>query len=98
MRAKVGTSYPLLTLGRNPGWEEEHPVTHVFRRSPLSVLALAAAALALAGGFAYGAIPDANGVYTACAHSTTGALRLIDPSTGGACHSTESQVTWGKQG
>jgi hypothetical protein len=73
-------------------------VNHVLRRCPLPVLALAAAVLALAGGFAYGAIPDAGGVYTACVHSTTGALRLIDPSTGAACHSTERQVTWGKQG
>ena len=51
----------------------------------------------IAGGIAYAAIPDSQGVYTACAHKSTGALRLIDPAVG-SCSQSETQVTWVKQG
>lgn len=63
----------------------------------------AAAAVALAGGIAYAAIPDANRVFTACVLNKVGAIRLIDPSLppsnlGGHCSSFETQVTWNAQG
>jgi hypothetical protein len=59
--------------------------------------------LAAAAGAAYASIPDKNGVFTACRHNETGAVRLIDPSPGtsgplGRCTPAESQVTWNQQG
>lgn len=61
------------------------------------VVALAAAAIA------YAAIPDANGVYTACKLNATGTIRLIDPSLAstsllGHCTSLETQISWNQRG
>jgi len=60
-------------------------------------------ALGAAAGIAYAAIPDGNGVYTACAHNVTGAIRLIDPSLGdnsplGRCTKAETRITWNQAG
>ena len=57
------------------------------------------AALGLAAGIAYSAIPDSGGVYTACMQKSTGALRLIDPSVStNRCTNAETQVTWNQTG
>ena len=63
------------------------------------VLLAVVAALGLAAGIAYSAIPDSGGVYTACMQKSTGALRLIDPSVStNRCTSAETQVTWNQTG
>ena len=66
---------------------------------------LLVAAISLAGvaGVAYATIPDGNGLFTACRHNLTGAVRLIDPSIGGRsllgrCTPQETQVSWNEQG
>jgi collagen triple helix repeat protein len=71
-----------------------------WKRVTLAAVALAAA---LAGGVAWATIPDAGGIYTACRHNSTGALRLIDPSLPstsplGRCSPAETQVTWNQKG
>jgi hypothetical protein len=58
---------------------------------------------ALAGSVAWAAIPDGNGVYTACKLNVTGTIRLIDPSLPSSsfqskCSSLETQITWNQKG
>jgi type VI secretion system secreted protein Hcp len=63
------------------------------------VLLAVVAALGLAAGIAYSAIPDSGGVYTACMHKSTGAVRLIDPSVStNRCTTAETQVSWNQTG
>lgn len=47
-----------------------------------------------AGGVAYASIPDSSGVIHGCAQKINGQLRVIDPSAGGACSSSESPLAW----
>jgi len=62
--------------------------------------------LALAvGGAVFGiatvvqaAIPDAKGVIHSCYKNTGGSLRLIDPSTGATCNTSESPILWNQIG
>jgi hypothetical protein len=59
--------------------------------------------VALIGGVAYAAIPDAAGVYTACKLNVLGTIRLIDPSGPSAsllshCTVYETQITWNQGG
>jgi hypothetical protein len=56
------------------------------------------AGLALAGGIAYATIPDGNGVVHGCYGNISGQLRVIDPSAGGACKSSETSLDWNQQG
>jgi hypothetical protein len=64
----------------------------------VSTLALGVA-LATAGGFAYSAIPDAQGLLHGCVNKTTGELRVIDPAAGRECNATsEDPLTWNQQG
>jgi len=53
-------------------------------------------------GLAYAAIPDGNGVFTACASRANGSVRLIDPSLGdtrlGSCSNAEEQISWNAGG
>ena len=61
------------------------------------------AVLAAAVGIGYAAIPDGNGVYTACKLRATGTIRLIDKSLPPAsllsrCTSHEDQITWSQTG
>jgi hypothetical protein len=68
------------------------------------VLALVGAVVFLAAvGAAYAAIPDGNGVYTACRLNALGTIRLIDPSGPSSswlshCTAFETQVSWGQKG
>jgi type VI secretion system secreted protein Hcp len=63
------------------------------------VLLAVVAALGLVAGIAYSAIPDSGGVYTACMHKSTGAVRLIDPSVStNRCTNAETQVSWNQVG
>jgi hypothetical protein len=56
----------------------------------------------VSAGVAYAAIPDGNGVFTACKLNVTGTIRLIDPSISGAlghCStSLETQISWNQKG
>ena len=69
-----------------------------------TLLVATAAALAAGGvGVATGAIPDGNGVITACMLKNVGTVRLIDKSLPassalGHCTSLEREVTWNQQG
>jgi hypothetical protein len=58
-------------------------------------LALAAAALALAGGIAYAAAKGSPAVVTACAQNVNGQLRL---DTGDGCQPSEHAVQWNEAG
>jgi hypothetical protein len=51
----------------------------------------------IAGGVAYGTIPDpGTGLIYSCYNKMTGALRVIDPSKGQKCASTETGLNWKK--
>lgn len=61
-----------------------------------------AVGIAALGSVAYASIPSGHGVYTAC-YSTSGSLRLIDPSLGsgnlhGHCIAREKQIHWNEAG
>src|SRR5689334_4217023 len=60
-------------------------------------LALAALVVLAASAAAYAAIPDGDGVFTACI-AADGSLRVIDPSAGGECRGGENRVSWNKKG
>jgi hypothetical protein len=61
------------------------------------VATLALIAAALVAGTAYATIPDAGGVIHGCA-DRDGALRVIDPSAGGACARKDTVVDWNQRG
>ena len=68
------------------------------------VLLVAALALVTAGGIGYAAIPDSNGVFTACRLNGVGTIRLIDPAATPAssllnhCTNLETQISWNQGG
>jgi len=66
----------------------------LLRRRRLAVVT--AAIFAVAGGIAYGSIPDAGGVYHACL-AKTGAVRIIDTDTD-QCKSIETPITFNQKG
>src|SRR4051794_24494506 len=69
-------------------------------RTRVGVLIVVVAAIA--AGVAYAAVPDGNGVYTACKLNATGTIRLIDPAVSGVlgrCNaSLETQISWNQKG
>jgi hypothetical protein len=73
-----------------------------FRLTRTRVVVLVSLVAAIAAGVAYSAIPDGNGVYTACKLNATGTIRLIDPGVSGIlgrCNaSLETQISWNQQG
>ena len=59
----------------------------------------AALALGIGGAVAYGAIPSADGTFTACINKTSGSVRIIDAGVASAkCSSNELRRTWNQQG
>ncbi len=68
------------------------------------VLLVVVAAFVTAGGIGYAAIPDSNGVYTACRLNGVGTIRLIDPAATPAssllnhCTNLETKITWNEGG
>lgn len=65
------------------------------RALPLAVALFVIAA----GGVAWATIPDSSGAIHACRDTSTGALRVIDPSTGGACSTgKEAELDWNQTG
>lgn len=69
----------------------------VLTKRKLSVLAAAAALLAVAAGVSYGAIPSATGVISAC-KSAAGGIKLIDAESGELCPGPGQLVEWNEQG
>lgn len=70
----------------------------VVRRRRVVVAVLVAAVGLAAGGVAYATIPDSGGVIHGCYQKNEGQLRVIDPSAGGACRSSESALSWSQTG
>jgi len=66
----------------------------LLRRRRLAVVTVAI--FAVAGGIAYGSIPDAGGVYHACL-AKTGAIRIIDTDTD-QCKAFETPITFNQKG
>jgi hypothetical protein len=66
----------------------------LLRRRRLAVVSVAI--FAVAGGIAYGSIPDAGGVYHACL-AKTGAIRIIDTDTD-QCKAFETAITFNQKG
>jgi hypothetical protein len=65
----------------------------------LAGVAGAAVALVAVGGVAFAVIPDANtNVIHSCYATSTGALRVIDPSKGQSCGSGETALNWNGRG
>jgi hypothetical protein len=58
---------------------------------------LVVAALTLAAGAAYGAIPSSNGTVTGCVDSK-GSLKVIDAEAGATCAAAAKTLVWNKQG
>ena len=69
------------------------------KRPKLAAAGVAAAALAVAG-IAFGAIPGAAGVISACYDKQSGQLRIYDAegSTPKECGRTEAAISWNQQG
>jgi hypothetical protein len=74
-----------------------HRLASHARRNVVAYLALGAA-LGAAGGVAYSAIPDGQGVIHGCYEDTTGALRVIDTDAAGVCRGGETALDWNQQG
>jgi hypothetical protein len=71
------------------------------RQRGIRLLLAASVLLALAGGIAYAAIPDSNGLIKGCYQSSSGTLRVIgsNPTVGGGkCSSTEKSLNWNQTG
>ena len=68
------------------------------RRDLFAAAVGAVAATVLAGGIAWAAIPDANGVIQSCYKLKGGALRVIDTEKGQTCSNGEMLLTWNQEG
>lgn len=66
----------------------------ISRRLAASVVVL----VALVGGIAYAAIPDATGTYHACLLKGTGTIRIIDPDAQRCNAANETEITFGARG
>ena len=76
--------------GRHPG---------AWLRGRRLVLASVAVFAVVAGGVAYATIPDAKtGAIHGCYSTSTGALRVIDPSKGQSCAAGEASLNWNQSG
>jgi hypothetical protein len=61
------------------------------------LIAAGIAVLVIGAGVAYATIPDSAGVIHGC-YDNKGALRVIDPSSGGACKNNETSLSWSQTG
>jgi hypothetical protein len=64
----------------------------------MKTLVAVVAALAVGGGVAYAAIPDAGKVYHACMLKGIGTIRMIDTEKQQRCSALESEITWNQRG
>lgn len=67
------------------------------RRFSRRTVLLGIGALALAGGFAYASIPDADGTIHACVLKSLEQVRIIDAATM-ECRPNETPLSWNQQG
>jgi hypothetical protein len=63
-----------------------------------TLLLVATAALVVAAGAGYAAIPSSSGAVEGCYERITGVLRVIDTEAGKSCKSFENPITWSVQG
>jgi hypothetical protein len=86
--------------GMSFGSSSDKSASRRWKRGGLAVGVAAIASLGVAGASyaAVNSIPSPSGVFTGCYNNSSGALRVIDPSTGQHCSATETQVTWNKKG
>ena len=68
-----------------------------FRWRGLWLVVASVGALALAGGIAYAAIPDNQGVIHGCRNNGSGGLRVID-SANASCTAAETPLNWNQTG
>ena len=68
------------------------------RLRKLLIAACVGCVAALAGDVALASIPAPNGVISACYAKTGGALRVIDPSKGQSCSTSEKRLSWNAHG
>jgi hypothetical protein len=61
------------------------------------ILVIVAAVAVIAGGVSHAAIPDSDGVISAC-KSSKGALKVIDAEASQACPDGQQLLTWNQQG
>jgi hypothetical protein len=61
------------------------------------ILIIVAAVAVMAAGVSYAAIPDSNGVISACKDSK-GALLVIDAEAGQTCNAKQQPLSWNQQG
>lgn len=54
--------------------------------------------LGFGSGLALASVPDSSGTIQSCYTTSSGALRVIDPSSGGSCHSYETSLSWSQSG
>lgn len=85
------------------GWSAVQRVTKSIplpkRRVTRLLLAAGIGSAVLAPGLAYAAIPDpGTNLIHSCINKTSGAVRIIDPSTGQACSTTERSLNWNQSG
>jgi hypothetical protein len=67
-------------------------------KKTLILLLVAAAVSAGAAAIAYASIPDGSGTIHGCFKTGKGDLRVIDPSAGDACLSSETALNWSQTG
>ncbi|HEV3360254.1 MAG TPA: hypothetical protein VG247_25850 [Pseudonocardiaceae bacterium] len=64
----------------------------------VGVVGVAVGIVVAGAGIAVSAIPDPTGVISSCVNNSTGALRVIDPSTGATCTAAETALNFNQQG
>ena len=67
------------------------------RLAYISIAALVGLLAGFGGRVAWAAIPDGNTIHV-CYTNDTGVVRVIDPSTGGACKKSEKALNWAQTG
>src|SRR5271168_1168422 len=82
---------------RDPASEPHKPKRRWLRAGAVGAV-LASGLAVVTGALAFASIPDANGVFHGCVHTSTGALRIIDTDNGQACKASETAVSWNKAG
>ena len=74
----------------------------ITKQHPRPRFSIASAVLMMVASLSWGeaqaAIPDANGVYTACYLKAIGSVRVIDTARTTICTSVETKFTWNAQG
>ena len=62
------------------------------------MLVAAGVVAVVTGGVAWATIPDGSGQIHACYKTSSGELRVVDPSAGGTCKPSETALAWSQTG